>query len=86
VTEPYPALPTEIPLYAGSIEHIATFQVLLNGTPLDAARVLYAGICPGWAGLYKIDLVLPADAGSNPEIRVAIGNRVSLAGLMLAVR
>jgi uncharacterized protein (TIGR03437 family) len=86
VTEPYPALPTEIPTYAGLIEHIATFQVFLNGTPLDPAQILYAGICPGWAGLYQIDLVLPSDAPPNPEIRVAIGARVSLPGLKLAVQ
>jgi uncharacterized protein (TIGR03437 family) len=85
VTQPYPALPTEIPTVAGSIERIADFQVLLDGTPLDPTRVLYAGICPGWAGLYQINLVLPDDVSPNPEIRVAIGDRMSLPGLLLAV-
>jgi uncharacterized protein (TIGR03437 family) len=84
-TEPYPAEPAEIPLYAGVIERIADFQVLLNGTPLDPRRVLYAGICPGWAGLYQINLVLPDDVGPNPEIRVAVGSEVSPAGILLAV-
>jgi uncharacterized protein (TIGR03437 family) len=85
LTEPYPALPGEIPLYAGPIERIADFQVFLNGTPLDPSRVLYAGICPGWAGLYQIDLVLPDDVGPNPEIRVAVGSEVSVPGILLAV-
>jgi uncharacterized protein (TIGR03437 family) len=85
VTQPYPALPTEIPTVAGSIERIADFQVLLDGTPLDPTRVLYAGLCPGWAGLYQINLVLPDDVSPNPEIRVAIGDRMSLPGLLLAV-
>ena len=86
VTEPYPALPAEIPLYAGSIDRIADLQVFLNGTPLDPAQVLYAGLAPGWAGLYQIDLVLPDNVSPNPEIRVAIGTEVSLPGLLLAVQ
>jgi uncharacterized protein (TIGR03437 family) len=86
VTEPNPALPTEIPLYAGSIERMADLEVLLDGTPLDPAQVLYAGICPGWAGLYQIDFVLPANVGPNPEIRVGIGTQISPAGLVLAVQ
>jgi uncharacterized protein (TIGR03437 family) len=84
-TEPYPALPNEIPVLPGAITQMAGFQVLLNGTPLDAAQILYAGICPGWAGLYQIDLALPANAGPNPAIQVAIGSEVSPPGLMLAV-
>ena len=86
VTEPYPALPNEIPMLAGSIVKMPSFQVLLNGTALDPAQVLYAGICPGWAGLYQIDLILPANASPNPEIRVAIGNQVSPPGILLAVQ
>jgi uncharacterized protein (TIGR03437 family) len=85
-TEPFPALPNEIPTYAGPIESIAEFQVFLDGTPLAPSQVLYAGICPGWAGLYQINLALPEDVGPNPEIRVAIGNWESLPGLMLAVQ
>jgi uncharacterized protein (TIGR03437 family) len=85
LTEPYPALPTEIPTYAGEIVNGAALQVLLDGTPLEASRVLYAGICPGWAGLYQIDLILPDDVSPNPEIRVAIGNHESSPGLLLAV-
>jgi len=84
-TAPFPALPNEIPIVAGSITGMAGFQVLLNGTPLNAAQVLYAGICPGWAGLYQIDLVLPGNTGPNPAIQVEIGGQVSAAGLKLAV-
>ena len=32
---------------------------------------------PRLAGLYQIDLALPENAGPNPEIRVAIGSRMS---------
>ena len=85
-TEPYPSQPAEIPLYAGWIERMNDFQVYLDGTPLDPSKVLYAGLAPGWPGLYQIDLVLPDDAGPNPEIRVAIAAQVSASGLKLAVK
>lgn len=85
-TTPFPALPNEIPMVAGTITGMAGFQVLLNGTPLAAAQVLYAGICPGWAGLYQIDLILPQNTPPNPSIQVVMGNEVSLPGLLLAVQ
>jgi uncharacterized protein (TIGR03437 family) len=84
-TTPTPALPNEIMTVAGPITQMASFQVLLNGTPLNAAQVLYAGICPGWAGLYQVDLILPQNVGPNPAIQVAVGGQVSAAGLKLAV-
>jgi uncharacterized protein (TIGR03437 family) len=85
-TAPAPALPNEILTVAAPITQMATFQVLLNGTPLTPEQVLYAGICPGWAGLYQIDLVLPQNTGSSPAIQVAVGNQVSAPGLRLAVQ
>ncbi len=85
-TQPYPALPAEIPTYAGTIENMASFQVLLNGTPMAASQILYAGICPDFAGLYQIDLILPANAPANPQIQVAVGGAVSAPGALLAVQ
>jgi uncharacterized protein (TIGR03437 family) len=85
-TDPSPSQPAEIPLYAGWIERMNDLQVYLDGKPLDPAKVLYAGLAPGWPGLYQIDLVLPDDAGPDPEIRVAIGNQASPPGLKLAVQ
>ena len=84
-TDHYPSQPAEIPLYAGWIERMNDFHVYLDGKPLDPAKVLYAGLAPGWPGLYQVNLVLPDDAGSNPEIRVAIGAQASASGLKLAV-
>lgn len=84
-TQPYPALPNEIPLYPGTIDRIKDLSVYLNGKPMDPSQVLYAGLCPGWAGLYQIDLLLPGDAGPDPEIRVAIGAQISAPNLKLAM-
>lgn len=69
------------PIFFGS-----QLQVLLNGLPLPPGSVLYAGLTPGFAGLYQINLVLPAALPSNPEIRVAIGPQISPASVQLAVR
>ena len=81
-----PALPNEIPIYPALIDTMQSFSVYLDGKPMDPSKVLYAGLAPGWAGLYQIDLVLPADAGPDPEIRVAVGAQESVPGLKLAVQ
>ncbi len=52
-------------------------QILLNGIACPAANVLYAGLAPGFAGLYQINLILPTPLPLNPEIRIAIGAQVS---------
>jgi uncharacterized protein (TIGR03437 family) len=85
-TAPTPTLPNEILTVAAPITQMASFQVLLNGTPVNAAQVLYAGICPGWAGLYQIDLMLPQNTGPNPAIQVAVGGQLRPPGLKLAVQ
>jgi uncharacterized protein (TIGR03437 family) len=84
-TQPYPGRPDEIPQYAGVIERQSDFRVYLNGNPLDKSQVLYAGLAPGWAGLYQINIRLPGDTPRDPEIRLEIGEAISAPGLKLAV-
>lgn len=62
-----------------------SMQVLLNGAAIDPSLVLYAGVTPGYSGLYQINFTIPADAGTNPEIRVRIGTQVSISSIKLAV-
>jgi uncharacterized protein (TIGR03437 family) len=62
-----------------------SLQLLLNGAPVDPRLVLYAGVTPGYCGLYQINFIIPATAGTNPEIRVQIGPQISIASLKLAV-
>jgi len=83
-TEPNPA-PGEIPQSAAVIQRLSDLKVYLGGTALDPASVLYAGLTPGSAGLYQINLVLPNSLDTDPEIRVAIADQSSPAGLKLAV-
>jgi uncharacterized protein (TIGR03437 family) len=75
----------ETPSSPALLAMLADFQVLLDGYPIDPSGIAYAGIAPGFSGLYQINVALPAATGSNPEIRIAIGAAVSMAGLHLPV-
>jgi uncharacterized protein (TIGR03437 family) len=84
-TLPNPA-PGVIPQSAALIQRLSDLKVYLGATAVDPASILYAGLTPGSAGLYQIDLILPASLGTDPEIRVAIADQSSPAGLKLAVQ
>lgn len=72
-----------IPRNAAQIEQRSRFRVLLDGVELEPGAVLYAGVTPGFAGLYQINLRLPDRLPGNPELRVGIGERLSPAGFLL---
>lgn len=82
VTVP-PAVPNQLPQTVASLADMSSFQVLLNGTAVDPKAILYAGITPGFAGLFQINLLLPSDAPANPEIRVSSSGVLSPAGRMI---
>jgi uncharacterized protein (TIGR03437 family) len=84
-TQPNPG-PGAIPQYAAVIQRLSDLKVYLGGTAIDPASIQYAGVTPGSAGLYQINLVLPDNPGTDPEIRVAIADQSSPAGLKLAVQ
>lgn len=75
----------QVPASATPIDNLASLNVYVNGVALDRSAILYAGLTPGFAGLYQINLVLPPNPGADPEIRVAIGNQESPPGSKLAV-
>ncbi|MBI4874859.1 MAG: hypothetical protein HY822_09540 [Acidobacteria bacterium] len=83
-TVPNPA-PGEVPAQAAVLEHWSQFEVLVNGEPLKQDRVLYAGLAPGFPGLYQINLRLPEPAPRNPELRLRLGEDASPAGVLLAL-
>lgn len=70
---------------AAVIQANAQLQILLDNAPIPAANVLYAGLAPGFAGLYQINLRLPDMLSPNPEIRIAIGTQMSPPQIHLAV-
>lgn len=71
---------------AARITDFDKLAVSLDGEVLPAHLVEYAGITPGFAGLYQINLRLPAFAAINPEIRVQIDADRSPEGVRLPFR
>jgi uncharacterized protein (TIGR03437 family) len=69
------------PLIAG-----ANLSISLDGTPVDPGAIQYAGQAPGFAGLYQINLALPASTGLNPEIRLQLDGVFSITGVRLPVQ
>lgn len=84
-TSPNPAL-TVIPIAAAQMTALASLKVSLNGTALDPVRIKYAGLTPGSAGLYQINVVLPDGTGPDPEIVVSAGSATPQTGLKLPLR
>jgi uncharacterized protein (TIGR03437 family) len=84
-TLPNPA-PGVIPLTPNPVAARSTLTIYLNGAPIDSGLIFYAGVTPYSAGLYQINLFLPGDTPTDPEIRVSVGPQLSLAGLQLVVQ
>ena len=59
---------------------------MLDGAAVDPGLIKYAGLTPGSAGLYQINLEIPEGAGNDPEIRVTAGNLTAQTGLKLPLR
>jgi uncharacterized protein (TIGR03437 family) len=68
------------------ITGLANLQVLLDGNPCPAQNILYAGLTPGNAGLYQINLRLPNSLSPNPVIQVAMGSNISPNTVQLPTR
>ena len=83
-TQPNPA-PGVVPLTPDPISALSTLNVYLNGVAVDPKLIFYGGVTPDCAGLYQINMFLPADTPANPEIRVSVGPQESLAGILLNV-
>jgi uncharacterized protein (TIGR03437 family) len=76
----------ELAEYASPIANPGTLTVTIGGTALNPSAILYAGLTPGSAGLYQINLVLPANSAANPVVQVSVGGQASAAGCQLAVQ
>jgi len=76
----------EIPSGAATLKDLANFGILLDGVKTDPKRILYAGVAPGFAGLYQINMQLPDQVGPDPQIQVAAGGVTSVAGLHVPLK
>ncbi len=60
-------------------------RIYLDGIELPAGHIVYAGLTVGSAGIYEVRLQLPDWTGADPEVRIAIGEDVTQAGIRLHV-
>lgn len=74
----------EIARGAAMVERFEEFRVVIGGRTVSEG-IGYAGVTPGYAGLYQINLRLPEWTGPDPEIRLMQGDALSPAGVRLAV-
>jgi uncharacterized protein (TIGR03437 family) len=72
-----------LPQEARWLSQMNQFGVWINGVPVDAGRILYAGVAPGYAGLYQVNVRLPDSLPANPEIQLALDNWFSPTGRIL---
>ncbi len=75
-----------LPTAAASISARRDLGVLLNGEPIADELIFYAGVTPGFAGLYQINFRVPAESAPNPEIRLRLPGQLSPPSLSLPVR
>ena len=80
-----PVLDLSVPPSEDPIARLADFQLFLGGQPVDSGLISYVGAEPVAVGVYQIDLKLPANVGTNPEVRIALGTRLSPPGVVLPV-
>src|SRR5258706_824005 len=66
------------------IRAMPDLRVVVGGTPVDTGRIYYAGVTPGYPGLYQINVRLPDRFTANPEVRVALGEQISPPGLTIS--
>ncbi len=78
-------------VFAGELPDFAARVVLpvrawLGDVELPAYLLRYVGLAPGFAGLYQINLELPADVPTgNPQLRIEIDGISSQPGVRIAV-
>jgi uncharacterized protein (TIGR03437 family) len=75
----------ELFFQAAPLEELADFKLVLDGATAESGAVAYAGIAPGFAGLYQINVIVPKSTKANPEIQIGFGKELSKSGIHLPV-
>jgi uncharacterized protein (TIGR03437 family) len=80
------AIPNQIPQQAASVTPMSSFTMQINGAAVNPQQILYAGVVPTFAGLFQINVQLPNDTPSNPQIQIGYSGIMSPAGRVLPVQ
>jgi uncharacterized protein (TIGR03437 family) len=80
------AIPDQIPQTAASITPMSNFSMLINGVAVNPQQILYAGVVPTFAGLFQINVQLPANVTGNPQIQIGYAGTLSPVGRVLPVQ
>ncbi len=72
-----------VAMTAAPILYASQLRILLNGVPCPPEDIYYAGVTPGFAGLYQINLRLPDTLPPDPQIQIVIGAQSSPASVQL---
>ena len=78
------AVPNEVAQFAAPLA--SPIEILLDGMAVSGSNIEYAGAVVGYAGLFQINLLLPAGVGPNPEIRIETPDQISPAARYLMVQ
>jgi len=76
----------QIPEMAARVVQSASFTIQFDGIAVDPDAILYAGVAPGFAGLYQINLILPASMNASPQISIGYPDSMSPTGVTLPVQ
>jgi uncharacterized protein (TIGR03437 family) len=80
-TQPNPKSPFEIQQNSSKVA--GELNLSLGGAGANPADIWYAGLTPGIAGVYQINLKLSDALGTDIEIRASMGGQTSAAGVKL---
>ena len=58
----------------------------INGAAVNPQQILYAGVVPTFAGLFQINVQLPANTPANPQIQIGYAGIMSPAGRVLPLK
>jgi uncharacterized protein (TIGR03437 family) len=80
------AIPDQVPETAASVTPISNFSLLINGVAVNPQQILYAGVAPTFAGLFQINVTLPANTPANPQLQIGYAGILSPVGRVLPLQ
>jgi uncharacterized protein (TIGR03437 family) len=75
-----------LPTAAQRLTRMTEFDVSVNGVPVEPGAILYAGVAPGYAGLYQVNVRLPDPLPLNPQVQLGLGAILSPPGMILPTK